>query len=222
MASTPTSAVSSRVSRSSSTAASILRPRSRLRRSRAIEAPPRLRRALRRAKKPFDSCAMARLSHEAVAVRGARAHAGRRSTLRCGRLGRCSALIRRAAGASGSCASSRAAGARADFAFRRSRFAPRPIACARPVQLAADAHRRRALPGSVRRLGALGLEALSRGAASVVFVEQQRAAAQALRGAAVRVAGRAARSVLCTDAHRYLARHPTAGRLRSGVSRPAV
>ena len=47
----------------SSTAASILRPRNRLRRSRAMEAPPRLRRARRRARKLAD---MRRLSHAAT------------------------------------------------------------------------------------------------------------------------------------------------------------
>ena len=45
--------ISRRDSRSSSTAASILRPRSRLRRSRAIDAPPRLRRDLEAGKKPL-------------------------------------------------------------------------------------------------------------------------------------------------------------------------
>ncbi|MHB1566370.1 MAG: 16S rRNA (guanine(966)-N(2))-methyltransferase RsmD [Acidiferrobacter sp.] len=46
--------------------------------------------------------------------------------------------------------------------------------------------------------GALGFEALSRGAASVVFVEQQPAAAAALTAAAARLGASA--TVLCTDA----------------------
>jgi 16S rRNA (guanine966-N2)-methyltransferase len=55
--------------------------------------------------------------------------------------------------------------------------------------------------------GALGLEALSRGAAEVVFIEQQRAAALAIQQllALWPAAGRA--SVLCTEAQRYLAAH---------------
>jgi 16S rRNA (guanine966-N2)-methyltransferase len=52
--------------------------------------------------------------------------------------------------------------------------------------------------------GALGLEALSRGAASAVFVEQQRAAAAAIEAllTAWQATGGA---VFCTEAHRYLA-----------------
>jgi 16S rRNA (guanine966-N2)-methyltransferase len=58
--------------------------------------------------------------------------------------------------------------------------------------------------------GALGLEALSRGAASVVFVEQQRAAVQALQALLSEWQASGA-SVLCTDAHRYLAGTPPQG-----------
>jgi len=52
--------------------------------------------------------------------------------------------------------------------------------------------------------GALGLEALSRGAAEVVFVEQQRAASVAIERLLTQwpAAGRA--RVLCTEAQRYL------------------
>ena len=55
--------------------------------------------------------------------------------------------------------------------------------------------------------GALGLEALSRGAASVLFIEQQRAAASALE----RLLGdwhAAGATVLCESAPRYLAAGP--------------
>src|SRR5471032_2633101 len=53
--------------------------------------------------------------------------------------------------------------------------------------------------------GALGLEALSRGAAEVVFVEQRHAASLAIQRLLAQwpTAGRA--SVLCTEAQRYLA-----------------
>lgn len=51
--------------------------------------------------------------------------------------------------------------------------------------------------------GALGLEALSRGAAAAVFVEQQRAAAAAIEQLLTQWAAREA-SVLCTEAQRYL------------------
>ncbi len=55
--------------------------------------------------------------------------------------------------------------------------------------------------------GALGLEALSRGAAEVVFIEQRRAASLAIERLLAQwpAAGRA--SVLCTEAQRYLLRN---------------
>lgn len=55
--------------------------------------------------------------------------------------------------------------------------------------------------------GALGLEALSRGAASVVFVERERAAAQALRSLLGEWQAVGA-SVECEEARRYLTRPP--------------
>ncbi|MGA7966719.1 MAG: 16S rRNA (guanine(966)-N(2))-methyltransferase RsmD [Gammaproteobacteria bacterium] len=53
--------------------------------------------------------------------------------------------------------------------------------------------------------GALGLEALSRGAAEAVFVERERPAADALR-ANIETLGVDKASVLCTDALRFLER----------------
>jgi 16S rRNA (guanine966-N2)-methyltransferase len=58
--------------------------------------------------------------------------------------------------------------------------------------------------------GALGLEALSRGAASVVFVEHQRAAADALR-CLLRDWQASAASVVCDEAQHYLAAQRNAG-----------
>lgn len=57
--------------------------------------------------------------------------------------------------------------------------------------------------------GALGLEALSRGAASVVFVEQQRALAQALERLLADWGAEGAR-VICAPAQQFLARRPDA------------
>jgi 16S rRNA (guanine966-N2)-methyltransferase len=55
--------------------------------------------------------------------------------------------------------------------------------------------------------GALGLEALSRGAASVVFVEQQRAVADSLRKL-LQEWGASGAQVLCQQAREYLLRLP--------------
>jgi 16S rRNA (guanine966-N2)-methyltransferase len=81
------------------------------------------------------------------------------------------------------------------------------------------------LPGPVCRSGALGLEALSRGAASVVFVEHQRAAVNALR-ALLRDWQASGATVVCDEAQHYLAAaRPGARwrpRLRPGISRSAV
>src|ERR1700722_5911377 len=59
--------------------------------------------------------------------------------------------------------------------------------------------------------GALGLEALSRGAASVVFVEQQRTVANALREL-LQQWGALGAQVLCEQARDYLSRAPAAER----------
>jgi 16S rRNA (guanine966-N2)-methyltransferase len=59
--------------------------------------------------------------------------------------------------------------------------------------------------------GALGLEALSRGAGSVVFVEQQRAVANALQ-ALLQQWGAVGAQVHCLQARDYLSRPPGAGR----------
>ena len=59
--------------------------------------------------------------------------------------------------------------------------------------------------------GALGLESLSRGAASVVFVEQQRTAANALREL-LQQWGAPGAQVLCEQARDYLSRAPAAER----------
>jgi 16S rRNA (guanine966-N2)-methyltransferase len=59
--------------------------------------------------------------------------------------------------------------------------------------------------------GALGLEALSRGAASVVFVEQQRAVANALR-VLLQQWGATGAQVLCAQARDYLSGPPSAER----------
>lgn len=57
--------------------------------------------------------------------------------------------------------------------------------------------------------GALGLEALSRGAASVVFVERQRTAANALRELLQQWGGTGVNArVLCEEARGYLSRLP--------------
>jgi 16S rRNA (guanine966-N2)-methyltransferase len=55
--------------------------------------------------------------------------------------------------------------------------------------------------------GALGIEALSRGAAAVQFVEPEAAAAEALRGNLARLKA-AGGEVACTDAARFLQRVP--------------
>ena len=57
--------------------------------------------------------------------------------------------------------------------------------------------------------GALGLEALSRGARSALLVEQEPAAVAALKSNVERLAADGA-SVLLADARRYLAGHPSA------------
>lgn len=67
--------------------------------------------------------------------------------------------------------------------------------------------------------GALGLEALSRGAAAVVFVEQQRVPAESLQ-TLLRDWGAQGAQVVCTEAARYLAQ-PEGGELSSlGAGRP--
>ena len=137
---------------------------------------------------------MARLSHEAVAVRGARAcrlpqHA------RCGRLGDAAHMHQARGRRERQLRIIAGQLARAKISLSAARdIVPRPIACARPVQLAADADRRRALPGSVRRLGRAGPRGAvaRRGLGGV-----RRAAARRGAGAAsavARVAGRAARA----------------------------
>jgi len=55
--------------------------------------------------------------------------------------------------------------------------------------------------------GALGLEALSRGAAEVVFVEQRRAASVAIERLLAQWPAAGRTSVLCTEAQRYLSGH---------------
>jgi 16S rRNA (guanine966-N2)-methyltransferase len=66
--------------------------------------------------------------------------------------------------------------------------------------------------------GALGLEALSRGAASVVFVEQQRAAVNALRQL-LRDWQASHASVVCDQAQHYLAADRTPGLLSTDAGR---
>ncbi len=59
--------------------------------------------------------------------------------------------------------------------------------------------------------GALGLEALSRGAASAVFVERNRRVAEALKGALAQLDATALAQVMTDDALRFLKRPPAAG-----------
>jgi 16S rRNA (guanine966-N2)-methyltransferase len=66
--------------------------------------------------------------------------------------------------------------------------------------------------------GALGLEALSRGAASVVFVEHQRAAANALQRL-LRDWQASGASVVCDEAQHYLAANRAVGAQSSAAAR---
>ena len=125
-----------------------------------------------------------------------------------------------AGGSSASCASSPGGGAARRFRFPQLDIRPTPDRVRETLfnwlqTRIEGAHCLDLYAGS----GALGLEALSRGAASVVFVEQQRAAVKALR-ALLRDWQASGASVVCDEAQHYLAaaRQPAAARCAAAAS----